>query len=289
MQILRTYVEREVWRHKDAFKGCRVLVLGEDKSGAFTSYICRRFGLFEIKTLTCVTCTNPQTNLFETSGTNVLSEYDGVTWKDEEIESTCHFQSEYIQSILDNYDFFLCIPDFTELHTYVSVLMRKGKKFIILGHLLNYLHRSIFPYVQSGDVHFGFTLRGEYVGFMEDFDKEIPDWNRRERLLSGKDVVRLQNLRWYCNTGIKKYCHPFKYYYVYTDEKFEKFDNCDALNVPDYRNIPLDYRGVVGTSPMILDVLRFDEFKILHTHAGIPFGLKYKGKTLTYRIFVQRV
>lgn len=287
MRVVDTYIDRELWRHKDAYKDARALVIGEDRwSGEFVRSLLKIFHKVGFKKLSCITTSEQQMDLFSDTQKSLFSTYNGVSWSDTEVSTFGGFGSEFVQSILKDYDIVFGMPTLEEIDSYVTVLDRKGKTFVLLSHLLSVFKEGVFKLFKSDRIHFGFTLKGEYIGVKEDFDGELDTlkkWNRVDG-----STMRLQNMRWYCNTNSRKYCHRFSFYHIDTKDTFEKFDNFDALNVPDYRNIPLDYKGLIGTSPIFLDVMRRDEFDLVCKYTDLDEALKLHGKFCQYRIFVKR-
>lgn len=287
MKVLGTYIEREMWRHSSVFKGLNALVMGERKEDVITRHLERMFVKFGFRTLSCVSCEQPQLDLFSAPDPIEYSRYDGSSWVTEKVGSSGSFDSEFTQSILPNYDIVFGIPDYNEMGMYINSLDRMGKKFILLGHICSVFDKGVFSLFRSGRVHLGFTLRGGHLKVVEDYESEFSEWNRRRKLING-DSVQLQNYRWFCNTGVRKYNLPYSNHYKEASKELGKFDNVDALNVPNFRNIPPDYHGEVGTTPLILDIMRDDEFQLLYNHTDIRGGVWYKGKQTSYRVFVRR-
>ena len=287
MKVLKTYIESEFWRHASVFKDCNALVLGESTDGVMTRHLTVMFSKFHLKSLACITCEKPQLTILDPTKPVTYSVYDGKSWKSEEVHSSGIFTSEFVQSILKGYDVIFGIPDYYETSTYINALHRLGKKFLILGHIGSVFDKGVFELFRKGEVHLGFTLRGGHLKVMEEFENEFSTWNRRDAVIKG-GTVQLQNYRWICNTGEKKYNLPYRNYYVPKKRKYGKFDNVDAVNIPNYKSIPLDCTEVVGTTPLLLDIMRDDEFELLYNHTYIKGGVFYKKKQTSYRIFVKR-
>ncbi|MCB9227681.1 MAG: modification methylase, partial [Chitinophagales bacterium] len=91
-------------------------------------------------------------------------------------------------------------------------------------------------------------------------------------------------------------------YKSYSPEEYPTYDNYDAINVNKTKDIPADYKGVMGVPITFLDKYNPDQFEILGLSAsagydpeivGIPFkGTKdarplIDGKNTYARIFIK--
>ena len=56
----------------------------------------------------------------------------------------------------------------------------------------------------------------------------------------------------------------FKTGIKYNPSNYQKYDNFDAIDIKDYREIPDDYYGYMGVSPKFLRVLNRDQFEIVN-------------------------
>jgi len=80
-----------------------------------------------------------------------------------------------------------------------------------------------------------------------------------------------------------------------TKKPFEKYDNYDAIEVSNIKNIPSDYDGVMGVPISIFDKYNPDQFEILGSNRGIeqdPNGVYGRGsflhgKEVFKRIFIK--
>ena len=65
-----------------------------------------------------------------------------------------------------------------------------------------------------------------------------------------------------------------------TKKPFQKYDNYNAIEVPQVKNIPSDYKGVMGVPISFLDKYNPDQFQILGAtqrgcHDEVPDTKKY--------------
>ena len=79
---------------------------------------------------------------------------------------------------------------------------------------------------------------------------------------------------------------------VYSPEKYPKFDNIDAINVGKTKDIPRDYKGIMGVPITFIDWYNPNQFEIVGNEytLNIAGGRGYvNGKRLYSRIFIRKV
>jgi len=82
---------------------------------------------------------------------------------------------------------------------------------------------------------------------------------------------------------------------TYSQKKFPKYDNYDAIEVSHYKDIPRDYEGVMGVPVTFLEKYNPDQFEIVGSNRGIDQdpnrvygrGSHLKGKETFKRLFIR--
>jgi hypothetical protein len=115
-------------------------------------------------------------------------------------------------------------------------------------------------------------------------------------------MIRVSGVHWFTNLDINKRHEDLILYKPYNSEEYPTYDNYDAINVNKTKDIPVDYKGVMGVPITFLDKYSVEQFEILGLSAsagyseeivGIPFlGDKdarplINGKNTYARIFVK--
>ena len=68
---------------------------------------------------------------------------------------------------------------------------------------------------------------------------------------------------WYTNLDIQKRHEKLTLYKKYSPEEYPRYDNYDAINVGETKNIPCDYDGAMGVPITYLDKHNPDQFEII--------------------------
>lgn len=71
------------------------------------------------------------------------------------------------------------------------------------------------------------------------------------------------NTCWYTNLDINKRHETLILYKKYNEKEYPKYDNYDAINVDKTKDIPMDYKGVMGVPITFLDKYNPSQFEII--------------------------
>lgn len=98
-------------------------------------------------------------------------------------------------------------------------------------------------------------------------------------------MIRVSGVQWFTNLDIKKRHEPLELIRHYSPEKYPKYDNYDAIEVPVVNDIPDDYMGVMGVPITFMDKYCPEQFEIIdinpHFFSMVNQGLpKLKQLTL---------
>lgn len=189
----------------------------------------------------------------------------------ERLSGNGDYRSAECMELLQWSDIVVTNPPFSLFRHYLAMLLDSGKQFLIIGNLNTSLSKNLFPrfvhgeFKQSVDrsiVGDSFIIPGDYSKYNQSGISVDAD---------GARLIRLNYVRWYTNLpdpdGYR--VKPLEFYAEYTPQYYQKFDNCDAINVNSMKEIPDGYYGVMGVPCTIIDRLNYDQFKIL--------GINYKG------------
>ena len=105
-------------------------------------------------------------------------------------------------------------------------------------------------------------------------------------------IQKLGNTGWFTNLDISKLHEDLILYKKYTPEEYPKYDNYDAINVDKTKDIPMDYKGLIGVPITFLDKYNPQQFEIIGlgiSNSGIEMGVRpYKEEHKKYRKEIQK-
>lgn len=157
------------------------------------------------------------------------------------------------------------------------------KRFLILGNMNAVTYKDIFPLFKEKKMWYGVTIHSGSVIF------SIPNrYNLRSAICGfDKDGKRLIGVRWFTNIPHNK-LRALELTQTYSPDKYLKYDNSDAIEVNKIKNIPKDYKGIMGVPITIFDYNTDDiEIICLNNKTNSSKHLYLNGKEIYARIIIR--
>ena len=193
------------------------------------------------------------------------------------------FRSEECIEILKEADIVVTNPPFSLFREYIKQLIDYKKEFIILGNPNAVTYKDIFTLIKDNKIWIGFKSWSKDMYFH--VNKDYAEWlveNKKEG--SGyvidsetKEVLARVQAIWYTNISAKGSHHtePLGLKDKYLLEKYPKYDNYNAIEVPTVKKIPKDYYELMGVPITFLADYCPTQFELV----GIMTGAKGEGLT----------
>lgn len=196
------------------------------------------------------------------------------------------FRSEECIELLKESDIVVTNPPFSLFREYVSQLIEYNKQFIIMGNTNALSYKEIFKLFKEDKIRTGYTNFNVGMYFF------VPDNTEKfHKIVDGKKMVRVATSCWFTNLPVKRHNEILILYESYSEDKYPKYENFDAINVDSYTKIPKDYDGYMGVPITFLDKYNPNQFKLLGlgiSNSGLEIGVKpYKKEHKEYRKNVQ--
>lgn len=241
-------------RH-DCFKG-KHIYLNCDKPGksAFWEYFYNRFSELGLSMLSATYKTLDGTN-------STLSQYNGDTLIETPLECDGSYDSDECEAILRNCDIVITNPPFSLFLRYVSYLVEHQKDFIIIGNSNSMFCKNIFPLLKEEKLQIGFNKPKLF---------EIPqDYTANNiKIIDGRKYAVFGNICWYSSIIIDKNQPMMSLTKKYDSTSYAKYDNYDAIEVSNLKDIPCDYDGIMGVPVSIMEKYNSDQFEIIWQASG---------------------
>jgi len=176
------------------------------------------------------------------------------------------FRSEECIEILNQCDIVVTNPPFSLMKEYIPLMVNSGKKFLIIAPLNSITYQNIFPYIKNNKIWIGYTTPKIFTQ---------PD----------KTTKAFGNIIWVTNIDIKKRHEKIILYKKYNELDYPKYDNYDAIEVSQTKNIPIDYDGHMGVPISFLCKHNPNQFEIIRFRIGndnkdLKYGSTYPFKRI---------
>jgi hypothetical protein len=185
------------------------------------------------------------------------------------LEGDGDFRSKECISLLREADIVVTNPPFSMFREYAAQLMEHKKKFVIIGNLNAITYIEVFSLIKANAIWLGNT---HPVAFRVPDHYEMRDV-RSWRDENGRNWRSLGNACWFTNLDIAKRHEELTLYRHFDPKRYPKYDNYDAIEVSTYKDIPLDYDGVMGVPGTFLEHHNPDQFEIVGSDYEVRQGL----------------
>ena len=157
------------------------------------------------------------------------------------------FKSRESEEYLDDSDIVVTGPPFSLFRDFIDMMMKHGKKFLVVGTQNAISCKDIFGYFQDNRMWFGFPFKNDDAYF------RVPD--EACNLLYAKGVynedkgeVHFRNCHWYTNLEEGRQNNHIELVKTFrgNETKYPFYDGYPAIEVSKVADIPKDFTGLMG-------------------------------------------
>jgi hypothetical protein len=272
-------IENELWHYKEHFKDKTVLCNCDDpRVSNFFVYFSQNFKKLGLKKLITTCYKNQNPNLFSQNENEkaIYLEYTGPKNGDkvphlEEIginylKGDGDFRSKECIELLKQADIVVTNPPFSLFREYVEQLIEFDKKFVIIGNLNAISYKEIFKLIKENKIWLGYNSVKRF---------RIPTYYKHKSIIieNGIRYAVFGNVCWFTNLDIKKMHEKLTLTKTYNPNEYPEYDNYHAINIDKYKNIPKDYKGVMGVPITFLYNYSPEQFEIIGADYEVKQGL----------------
>jgi len=187
------------------------------------------------------------------------------------------FRSPECVALLDEADIVVTNPPFSLFVEYINLLIKHGKKFLVMGDQNGAKYSQIFPHVMANRLRLGYE-NGGTKWFRVPDNYEIKTESRK-KIVDGVKYQSMGRIYWYTNLDTTKRHEPLTLYKRYSPNDYPTYTNYPAIEVSKVAEIPEDYDGEMGVPITFLDKYNPDQFEIvgISTHLAEPMS-RYAAK-----------
>lgn len=268
-----TDIERELSHYKRHFKGKIVYCNCDDpRVSNFFHYFSYNFEKLELKKLITTCYKNQDVDLFSKNESEeaIYLEYDGDRNENKvpdlneigikALKGDGDFRSQESIDLLQKAHIVVTNPPFSLFRKYVAQLIEHKKKFIIIGHQNAITYKEIFKLLKENKMWLGYGfnrnmahfINRHYVDYATDLDHK-------------EGMIRISGVVWFTNIDIQKRHEDVILVKKYkgNEKHYPKYDNYNAINIDKAKDIPMDYKGVMGVPITFLTKHNPDQFEII--------------------------
>lgn len=171
------------------------------------------------------------------------------------------FRSNEAIKSLKEADIVVTNPPFSLFREFVDQLEKYNKKFLIIGNTNAITYKEIFKLIKDDKIRTGYTNFNVGMFFV------VPDnWEKYHHINEvGSKIARVSTSCWFTNLEVKRHKEDMLLYKRYEghEEDYPKYENYDAINVDQVKDIPTDYKGAIGVPITFVDKYNSAQFDII--------------------------
>lgn len=168
------------------------------------------------------------------------------------------FRSKEGIELLTQADIVVTNPPFSLFREYISQLIEHDKKFIIVGHQNALTYKEIFPLIKEDKLWLGYGFKGGAGHFInEHYEDYATATDRKE------GMIRVSGVVWFTNLDISKRHEDIILYKDFSSEEYPKYDNYNAIEVAKTKEIPKDYKEIMGVPITFMNKYNPEQFEII--------------------------
>ena len=279
-------IEKELKYYKHYFKNKTVYCNCDDpRVSNFFHYFSYNFEELKLKKLITTCYKNQSVDLFSQNNSEkaIYLEYEGDKNKNkvpdlEEIgvqylKGDGDFRNDENIELLKQSDIVVTNPPFSLFREYVEQIIKYKKKFLIIGNVNAITYKEIFKLMQDNKMWLGISIKSgdREFGVPQDYPQNAAGFRTDDK---GNKFIRVKGVRWFTNLEYKSRHEDLILYKKFTKDEYPKYDNYNAININKTKDIPLNYKGVMGVPITFLDKHNPAQFEILGLSQKVGYGLK---------------
>ncbi len=277
-------IERELGHYKEHFKGKVVFCNCDDpEESHFWNYFALNFEFLKLKKVIATHFGNgkPAYKLEIVRDINNDGKINKLDTIKTPLKQNGDFRSPECIEILKEADIVVTNPPFSLFREYVAQLIEYNKKFLIIGSLNAISYKEIFKLIKENKLWSGYGFNGGNAYFKTKYAKEFA--NGVYDKVTG--LVKFRNIIWLTNLEIGKRHEELILYKTYkgNEKDYQKYDNYTAINVDKTKDIPVDYKVIMGVPITFINKYNPDQFEILGMASSAGYnkevvGIPFKGE-----------
>ena len=173
------------------------------------------------------------------------------------------FRSEEAIELLKESDIVVTNPPFSLFRPYVAQLFEHKKKFLIIGHQNQIKYKETFKLIKENKMWMGHGFKGNVAHFINNHYEDYAAAGDHK-----EGMIRVSGVTWLTNLDHSKRHEDLILYKKFNKDEYLRYDNYDAINVDKTKEIPMDYKGIMGVPITFMYKYNPDQFEIMGMTSG---------------------
>lgn len=170
------------------------------------------------------------------------------------------FRSDESIKLLKQADIVVTNPPFSLFREYILQLVEFKKDFLVIGNMNNAAYKEILPLFLGGKLWLGRNSGHYWFKVPPDYEEKKTDYKQDE---TGQKWRRMGNICWFTTLDYPERHEDLLLYKRYSPIDYPHYDNYDAIDIRQTKDIPADYYGVMGVPITFLGKWNPAQFEIL--------------------------
>jgi hypothetical protein len=199
------------------------------------------------------------------------------------------FRNKENIALLQKADVVVTNPPFSLFREYVAQLIQYDKTFLVIGNINAITYKEIFYLIKENKAWLGINLGRGISGFIVPEHYELYGTETRVDDI-GNRIISPNNCLWLTNMENDKRNSEMVLTKRYEGNEsfYQKYDNCNGINVNKTQDIPMDYPGFMGVPITFLHKFNPNQFEIVKFRKGDDNkDLSINGKCPYFRILIK--
>ncbi|WP_299038102.1 adenine-specific methyltransferase EcoRI family protein [uncultured Corynebacterium sp.] len=279
-----TDIEKELRHYTSVFEEKVVYCNAESsKESSFVRYFQNHFHQLRLKKLIATGPSN-----YRRQGSLYI--YDGDNGSEWKLTKNGDFRSDECLEFLYQSDIVVTHPPYSLAHDYLNYMEIFRKNFLFISHIDSIKRKDVFKLFQNDQLWLGYNSDHDFSGFVlpEKIKvlKTYPGYNQK-----GNRIITPESFIWLTNIDHFKRHQPIPLTKTWAHNKslYPRYDNLNALDIPNTDNIPSDYTGLMGVPVTFLADYSPEQFHLVDYntgHDGEPLSLNEE--LVEPRIIIER-
>jgi hypothetical protein len=180
------------------------------------------------------------------------------------------FNSDEIKKLRNEADIIVTNPPFSLFRDFLAWIVDADKLFVIIGNMNAIKYKNLFPLIQENKIWLGAGKNdGRNVWY------QVPDnFDNFHKEEDGKKYAFVAGTIWFTNIDHGRRHQPIPLMTEADNIKFstkkpyENYENYNAIEVSNVKNIPSDYDGIMGVPISFLSKHSPEQFEIIWQASG---------------------